>query len=62
MRITEKRLEHVAEKPQKETAKPVQEKTGKKSVLEELRNNKAICDKENAKHERYKTQPGRGER
>ena len=31
-------------------------------VYEELRNNKAVCDKENAKHERHKMQPGRGER
>ena len=62
LRLAEKRLEHVAERPQKETAKSVQEKTGKKSVLEELRNNKTICDKENAKHERQKVQPGRGER
>ena len=62
LRMAEKRLEHVAERPQKEIAKSVQEKTGKKSVLEELRNNKTVCDKENAKHERHKMQPGKGER
>ena len=42
--------------------KSVQEKTGKKSVLEELKNNKEVCDKVNATHTKNRSQPDRGAR